>query len=1496
MSTEHTILSVASRLLIALCVVTATFAGFAPASEMPLSETNATATSDSTELVDRWSADDGSGSVVTGDAWGTDGSYNGSWTTTGTVSNSALDLDGTDDYVDLGDLGTARNGTFSAHFSTTDTDGGIVDAANFGSDGAASLWVENSNLTGSINIAGTDYKLKSSSKVDDGTLRHTAFKWHYNASTNTTTASLYIDGSSVDSISKAGEVTNAGLNPTYIGAGTGDRIYLAGTIDEVRIYKSTLSDSQISGLHSSPTAYLSGSETLASASSSTDTGDSTSVGDNRPSSDTGEWELGQEEFIDGSRNFSDNPSVIKSGGKYHLFYTSKDASDNYHISHATSENLKDWTVQNRDVLGAVATNPTIAQGPNGDYHLYYTVVPSGTNSHEMHHAVSSNTDFSTWTKDSSNPVLQKSADGWDSQRVTYAEIVTVSDKFYMFYRGQAPDDSMAIGYAVSDDGSDFSKAAKNPVFEPSAAWEDADVGHPDIGYHNGTWYLAYMGGGNDNSSTGVGLATSDDLTSGSWTRDANNPELPTPSSGWGSKAIAEPELVWYEEGDHWRMLVGGKYDGTNETIGLAYGPGPGAGITGQVVTQNGDPVANATVVAVAHNKSAYSGTLQEVLAKIEATKDKISDPLPPLWDDWKDVNVREKLKDEASLDTTSRFYPTAHYRGDWVKESSYIPLLISKDGKTAGISPARDPALKKPRTKFSPDDPIFLSCWDSNAAGTLFQDNVDGDLPGTSAACNMTVSRLGPSGSVTSELTVEPQQIYDPYVGDPASAAIIPAGHLDPGVYEVSAEAPSGGQTVSYPIVVSGNRDPKSLERDVQQAATDVNDKLTNRAQELRDLRAENKIRNVTLTTNENGSFSIRMDRTLYPRVQLYAYRKPDGMSTDAINVTEADVTAHAESTIQQARTEFQTKVESGDIEGAQAALGDLACGESSETDGAEAFAGAYFAASPTSVKNPSDTTVRVYGADAATPDNLPLGDMLCQKAALIDYLRTNGLDNLIPGVLDDLQNMTPAQIRERYETLKPGIENSPETCREALRNMGVEDTSDCGGSGGGGGAPSTGGDGSYGPPGSGLPANPDDATTDQLRDAISNTTRAIDELRDTIDSGEPTTAVGDETVSLRFPFERTVKSDEALVFVDYSNGTTTMLNTSSEYVSIDKGLPGGGSEVVVSDYPLGQGDATAANFRVKILSAEGAGSSSEGVVNPTFAGTVPDLSSIRVSSLTPSEGDTVSVATKAPASSSFGSLQDLRVRYPSGAEQTITSVSDDTAQFTANETGSYRVRAVFNDADAEGTFQETVVVRAGSGPPRGPVIRGQSGPIGRYAVVTGALEDGDYEVSRGGQQVRVAGILASGADVPGEVEVHLESADLAPTSTTTVRMLEGERESAVRSRVLTRVYFGQASDDALVYRGGSTPVTDEFSQAGRAFRENGSLVVEAQTDPQGELELRVLNDPSRIDKAVFRVRTIIADIDLPLVGGFLSPDATLGLGTVPIGLGLLVGRRGWSA
>jgi predicted GH43/DUF377 family glycosyl hydrolase len=267
-------------------------------------------------------------------------------------------------------------------------------------------------------------------------------------------------------------------------------------------------------------------------------------------------------------------AIMGNEGVIHVYYEGNDATD-YEIGLAT---LKPWLVMpntpNDKILGKGSEydathlmDPCVIQPPGGSYLMYYGCYGGASYPYAIAKASSTVPDHtSTWNKFSSNPVLNRSASGWDDDRLSSPCVIFDLGVYKMWYAGY--DGSVwKIGYATSTGGNTWTKYGSNPVLSGTSSTWDADgVTDPwvlKVGNTYHMWYVGWTGG----SGNMIGHATSSDGTT--WTKDSANPVfVPEPNNDWEEDHVENPSVTWVN--GRFVMYYDGRYTTTKQRIGVAY--------------------------------------------------------------------------------------------------------------------------------------------------------------------------------------------------------------------------------------------------------------------------------------------------------------------------------------------------------------------------------------------------------------------------------------------------------------------------------------------------------------------------------------------------------------------------------------------------------------------------------------------------------------------------------------------------------------------------------------------------------------------------------------------------------------------------------------------------------------------------------------------------------------------------------------------------------------
>lgn len=179
-------------------------------------------------------------------------------------------------------------------------------------------------------------------------------------------------------------------------------------------------------------------------------------------------------------------------------------------------------------------------------------------------------------------------------------------------------------------------------------------------------------------------------------------------------------------------------------------------------------------------------------------------------------------------------------------DAKYVAVHNPSDWALTGWT--ETPTLGEPKLTAPADRDIILSVWDPSDS-PMIQDGLDKDLPGTvDDNTDIQIQQLDYSGDVVDTRTVSTSYTRESADFSGAADHDYARVNLPPGFYRVSPE----GSSVGYVITVG---DPQELTRTITEDLETEANQLSDRAQEIRDLRQQDKVvRLTTYTYTENGT------------------------------------------------------------------------------------------------------------------------------------------------------------------------------------------------------------------------------------------------------------------------------------------------------------------------------------------------------------------------------------------------------------------------------------------------------------------------------------------------------------------------------------------------------------------------------------------------------------------------------------------------------------------
>jgi hypothetical protein len=258
------------------------------------------------------------------------------------------------------------------------------------------------------------------------------------------------------------------------------------------------------------------------------------------------------------RPFSKDPSVIRFGGRYLLYYSMPPRPDDpkggWGIGIAATDDLSTvpWAkvgeVPPAGEVEAGGICAPCARVMGGVVHLFYQTYGRGKDD-AICHATSA--DGLRFGRDRSNPVFRPHGD-WTCGRAIDAEVIEHGDRVLLLAATRDPAMKVQMLVAASAPrGSDLGRSSwtqlgDGPALRPEPPWERRCVEAPSIVARDGRLYLFYAGGYN-NEPQQIGCAVGTDGVH--WTRLSDDPLLPNgPPGSWNASESGHPGAFVDDDG------------------------------------------------------------------------------------------------------------------------------------------------------------------------------------------------------------------------------------------------------------------------------------------------------------------------------------------------------------------------------------------------------------------------------------------------------------------------------------------------------------------------------------------------------------------------------------------------------------------------------------------------------------------------------------------------------------------------------------------------------------------------------------------------------------------------------------------------------------------------------------------------------------------------------------------------------------------------------------
>ncbi len=183
--------------------------------------------------------------------------------------------------------------------------------------------------------------------------------------------------------------------------------------------------------------------------------------------------------------------------RYKMWYAGVTGTDGtYNLGYAFSPDGLTWTKHLDPILtvgGALEWDNGFLEGPSvikdeSGYKMWYAafdgVFEGGATDGFVNIGYATSSDGINWTKYAGNPVLSVSDSGWDSIYVQDPHVIKQGSIYHLWYGGVNQYDffGQEIGYAVSNDGINWTKSPDNPVLKRGEMgdWDANTASFPSV--------------------------------------------------------------------------------------------------------------------------------------------------------------------------------------------------------------------------------------------------------------------------------------------------------------------------------------------------------------------------------------------------------------------------------------------------------------------------------------------------------------------------------------------------------------------------------------------------------------------------------------------------------------------------------------------------------------------------------------------------------------------------------------------------------------------------------------------------------------------------------------------------------------------------------------------------------------------------------------------------------------------------------------------------------
>lgn len=365
-----------------------------------------------------------------------------------------------------------------------------------------------------------------------------------------------------------------------------------------------------------------------------------------PSGETGAMKTPAMYFGDDTRMgrpFAKDPCVIRLGDRYLMYYstapsTDKNAPKGWAIGIAESRDLLNWKKVGEILPEQPCEMNGLVNGKaillDGKVHLFYNTYGNEKDD-ALCHATSD--DGLKFTRDPTNPILRATG-SWNSGRAIDCDAFEFKGRLILLYATRDPTMKIQmLAAAAADRKSDFGRGAwkpltDGPVMKPELPWETQCIEAPSVVQRDGTLYLFY-GGGYNNDPQQIGVATSKDGVQ--WTRLFQEPLLPNGKPGtWNSSESGHPGIFVDEDGQTYLFYQANNDKGRTwflSCVKIGWKDGKPYLLVDALVAGLRNPDSKVRKQAVADiTRLVVSGADRQAVAKAEACAKVLKDAVEPL--------------------------------------------------------------------------------------------------------------------------------------------------------------------------------------------------------------------------------------------------------------------------------------------------------------------------------------------------------------------------------------------------------------------------------------------------------------------------------------------------------------------------------------------------------------------------------------------------------------------------------------------------------------------------------------------------------------------------------------------------------------------------------------------------------------------------------------------------------------------------------------------------